>query len=79
MAHLKKKMLLKCRNFANNTNYGFFKRQIIAQVDNVRVSSYCIWNGRVLYPVWPDLVIFYTLGNFKSIWQQLICSNLPHS
>ena len=21
---------------------------------------------------------FWTLGNFLSLWQQLICSNLPH-
>ena len=30
-------------------------------------------------PVWPDWALFWTLGNFWSLWQQLICPNLPHS
>ena len=29
--------------------------------------------------VWPDWAIYWTLGNFWSLWQQLICPNLPHS
>ena len=31
------------------------------------------------WSVWPDWAIYWTLGNFKSLWQQLICPNLPHS
>ena len=39
-----------------------------------------IWAAKdVSRPVWPDLAIYWTLGNFKSFWQQLICPNLPHS
>ena len=30
-------------------------------------------------PVWPDWAIYWTLGNFLSLWQQLVCPNLPHS
>ena len=29
--------------------------------------------------VWPDWVIYWTLGNSQSLWQQLIRPNLPHS
>ena len=30
-------------------------------------------------PVWPDWAIYWSLGNFSSLLQQLICTNLPHS
>ena len=34
-------------------------------------------NG-TLQAVWPDWVIYWTMGNFLKPWQQLICPNLPH-
>ena len=29
--------------------------------------------------MWPDWAIFWTLGNFLSLWKQLICPNLSNS
>ena len=29
--------------------------------------------------MWPDWAIYWTLGKFYSLWQQLIYPNLPHS
>ena len=34
-------------------------------------------NG-TLQAVWPDWVIYWTMGNFLKPWQHLICPNLPH-
>ena len=45
---------------------------------NIKRSSLLLPKWKLL-AVWPDWAIFCTLGNFSSLWQQLIWPNLSHS
>ena len=49
------------------------------RVNNQQRLLLTLIEGLTSEPVWPYLAIYWTLGNFQNLWQQLICPNLSHS
>ena len=43
-----------------------------------RLLIVAIYVGQALQTVWPDLAIYYTLGNFSKPGQQVFCQNGQH-